>query len=241
MINQLMSKCRIAEAGAIALAIADAYQSSGLPENNSLASIVARLELETKQLTKAFKQNKAASVLMEKNKVRKDKIRGLFFLVRGNLFHPDETIKTAAAAVEKVCARQGLTTIVHSGYGSITTKVKALLSGLAAPEISPSVALLSGCAGAIAGLEEAQRDFEETYLAYVGEKAMESTRETATAEKNRIVYTINHLLLVYLRAMVQLDEPTYGEFARTIARIIDTSNEVVKRRGKKGQGEEPAG
>jgi len=241
MINQLMSKCRIAEAGAIALAIADAYQSSDLPENSSLASIVARLELETKQLTKAFKQNKAASVLMEKNNVRKNKIRGLFFLVRGNLFHPDETIKTAAAAVEKICARHGLTSIVHSGYGSITTKVKALLSDLAAPEISPSVALLSGCTGAIAGLEEAQTDFEETYLAYVGEKAMESTRETATAEKNRIVYTINHLLLVYLRAMVQLDEPTYGEFARTIARIIDTSNEVVKRRGKKGQGEEPAG
>ncbi len=44
---------------------------------------------------------------------------------------------------------------------------------------------------------------------------------------------INNKLVTYLRAMIMVDEPTYGDFARTIAQMIEDNNEVVKKRRKK--------
>ena len=53
-----------------------------------------------------------------------------------------------------------------------------------------------------------------------------------------MVIIINDKLVVYLRAMIQVDESTYGDFTRTIAEIIDDNNEVVKKRRKKPVAEE---
>ncbi len=61
--------------------------------------------------------------------------------------------------------------------------------------------------------------------------------ENATTIKKEVVNIINNNLVVYLRAMEQVDEPTYGNFARTIAQIIANNNEVVKKRRKKPEAE----
>ncbi len=47
------------------------------------------------------------------------------------------------------------------------------------------------------------------------------------------VSLVNNKIVIYLRAMEIVYEPTYGAFARTIAEIIDDNNEIVKKRRKK--------
>jgi len=51
--------------------------------------------------------------------------------------------------------------------------------------------------------------------------------------KRKIVETVNNQLVVYMRAMSQVNEAVYGDFARTLAEIIADNNEVVKKRAKK--------
>jgi hypothetical protein len=55
----------------------------------------------------------------------------------------------------------------------------------------------------------------------------------ATALKKEVIDVINNQLVVYLDAMMLVDEATYGAFGRTVAEIIDTTNEMVKKRRKK--------
>jgi len=48
-----------------------------------------------------------------------------------------------------------------------------------------------------------------------------------------VVNLINDKLVVYLRAMMQVNDATYGDIGRTVGEIIDANNEVVKKRRKK--------
>ncbi len=57
--------------------------------------------------------------------------------------------------------------------------------------------------------------------------------KNATIIKKEVVTVINKKIVVYLRAMFQVNELTYGNFARTIAQIITDNNEAVKKRRKK--------
>ena len=108
-----------------------------------------------------------------------------------------------------------------------------MLVDLAKQKLQDAIAALSGLAEIIAELQAAQDDFEETRIAYEEEKAKEGTLENATTIKKDVVTIINDKLVVYLRAMIQVDEATYGDFTRTVAEIIDDNNEVVKKRRKK--------
>jgi hypothetical protein len=55
----------------------------------------------------------------------------------------------------------------------------------------------------------------------------------------RILWGQGTISYLYLKVMVQLDEATYGDFARTVATIIAENNEAVKRRNKKPAQETP--
>jgi|WetSurMetagenome_2_1015567.scaffolds.fasta_scaffold453704_2 hypothetical protein len=56
--------------------------------------------------------------------------------------------------------------------------------------------------------------------------------------KKEVLSIINEKLVVYLNAMIQVNETKYGEFAVTVAQIIDDMNVTVKKRKKNP---EPAG
>ena len=60
---------------------------------------------------------------------------------------------------------------------------------------------------------------------------------SATQIKQQVVSLVNKQLVDYLRAMQQVDDDTYGDFARTVARIIADINLQVKKRAKKKKNE----
>ena len=122
----------------------------------------------------------------------------------------------------------------------ISTKVifrenKVLKSSihLAKPELQPAIGALPGFAQMIEDLANAQTSFEEMRPAYDLHKAEEGTLANASEIKKTVVTLVNDKLVVYLRAMLQVDETTYGPFARTVAQMIADNNEIVKRRRKK--------
>ena len=95
------------------------------------------------------------------------------------------------------------------------------------------------CVEYIAALQDAQDIFEASRIDFEAAQGEEGTLENATALKKEVVETINKKLVPYLNVMAQLDDTTYGDFARTVAEIIAENNEQVKKRRKKpGEGEE---
>ena len=232
MIQKLIFKSRVTEVDAVSIRMNGAYKNTTLSSDAHLGKIFSALESESVLLTSAIRRLKDESVLEEKDEVRDDDVRAVHYLTLGFMHHPDPAVKAAAGEVEKVFDNYGLS-ITGESYATESSLINSLLADLAKPKLQDAIALLSGLTEIIAALQAAQTDFEETRIAYEEEKAKEGTLENATAIKKEVVAIINDKLVVYLRAMIQVDEATYGNFARTIAEIIADNNEVVKKRRKK--------
>jgi hypothetical protein len=104
---------------------------------------------------------------------------------------------------------------------------------LGKPNTETPIAAMPGCAEQVAALQTSQDDFETARITHEEEKAGEITEKNATTLKKEVVKMINDKLVVYLRAMMQADDATYGDFGRTVGQIIADNNEVVKRRRNK--------
>lgn len=232
MIEKLILTSRTTEVDAVSLRMIGAYKNTSLSSDAHLASIFTGLETESARLTAAIKRSKAESKLEVKDEVRDDKVRAIHYLLMGLLHHPEPAIQNAAEEVGNVFGNYGLS-ILGESYATESSLVTSLLGDFAKPKLQVAIAALSGCAEIIAGLQAAQADFEQTRIAYEAEKAKEGTLENATIIKKEVVTIINDKTVVYLRAMFQVDEPTYGDFARTITMIIADNNEMVKKRRKK--------
>jgi hypothetical protein len=123
--------------------------------------------------------------------------------------------------------------VTNESYSTESSLINSLLGDLAKPDMQEPVAAVSGCAELIAVLQTAQEAFEQARVAYEEEKAQEGTETNATTLKKEVIDVINNRLVVYLDAMMLVDEATYGAFGRTVAEIIDATNEMVKKRRKK--------
>ncbi|SHJ98038.1 hypothetical protein SAMN05444280_1455 [Tangfeifania diversioriginum] len=236
MIDKILTNSRVTEVDAATGRIVSAYKNTSLSSDTHLAAIFAELEPATERLTAAINQSRAESVLDEKDAVRDEKFRGLFYLVSGFVHHPDPAIKAAANEMEELLNDYGLS-VVGESYAIESSLIQSLLTDLAKPKYQSSIEALSGCAELIAALQTAQADFEQARVAYEEEKAREGNRQNATEVKKEVLDITNDKLVVYLRAMIQLDDATFGDFGRTVGEIIAENNETVKRRRKKPEPE----
>lgn len=232
MIEKLIYQSRTTEVDAVSDRMIGAYQKSGLDSDTHLAEIFTGLGDASARLKAAVKRTKAESELEQKDEIRDDKVRALFYLVNGFVYHPDPNVKSAALKIKKVMDKYGLS-MAEENYSTESSLVSSLLGDLSDPSLQASVAALSGCIGLITALQTSQTDFEQTRIAWEAEKAKEGTQGNATGIKKEVLEIVNDKLVVYLRAMEQVDEETYGAFTRTISQIISDNNDVVKKRRKK--------
>ena len=232
MIPNLMSKSRVTEVSAATMRIDGAYKKTSLNSDPHLVSMFTALETQSARLNAAINRSKAESELEEKDEVRDNKVRALYYLILGLVHHPNPEIKAAALEVEKVFDKYGVA-ITGGSYATESALIVSMLDDLAKPKLQLAITLLSGSAEIIAELQAAQDDFEETRIIYESEKAEEGTQENATTIKKEVLELLNGKVVIYLRAMELVDEPVYGAFARTLAEIILDNNEAVRKRDKK--------
>lgn len=227
-----MTNSRTAEVDAASMRIIDVYEENDWSSDTHLVQEFAALKTLLAQLTTAINRDKVESDLANKDELRDEKLRALYHLLNGLLYHPDEATKKAAQTVDKVFEKYGVA-IAEENYSTESAMIESLLNDLAAEDLQTSIAALSGCAELIAALKTAQSDFETERVGYEQSKAQESTQQSAYKLKSEVLKQLNDRIIVYLRAMVQVDEPKYGELSRTLAIIINENNEVVKRMAKK--------
>ncbi|WP_346861204.1 DUF6261 family protein [uncultured Draconibacterium sp.] len=231
MIEKIIFNSRTTEINAVSMRMIGGYKNTTLSSDVHLSSMFTDLESESALLTSSINRSKAESELDEKDSLRDQQVRALFYLVKGYLHHPQADVKSAAETVEKVLDRYGLN-ITGESYSIESSLLVSMLDDLSKQKLQDAIALLPGCAEVKTALQTAQTDFETTRIAYEEEKAHEGTEQNATTIKKAVVGIINERIVVYMRAMELVEEPTYGDLARTIATIIAENNEVVKKRRK---------
>ncbi|MFW5755912.1 MAG: DUF6261 family protein [Tangfeifania sp.] len=231
MIEKLLTNSRVTEIDAATRRIISAFEKNGPGSDPHLAGIFSELKPLSASLNAAIRQSKAESNLDAYDVDRDDELRGLHYLILGYLHNPDPVISEAAKKVAKVFNKYGVG-IATESYATQSSLVNSMLEDLTRPELQEPIAAMPGCAKRIASLQAAQTKFETARVDYETEKANDATRETATAIKKSVLKIINDKLVVFLRAMVQVDEATYSKFGRIVGEIIDENNETVRRRQK---------
>ncbi|GET28555.1 DUF6261 family protein [Prolixibacter sp. SD074] len=232
MLQKLRSNSRSTEVGAATTRITKAYKNANLTTDSYLDGLITGLSAENNLLTKAIDRSKTESQLEEKDEVRDDKLRALYYFLLGQTNHPGPAVRSAAETLMPVFDKYGLA-IVNDSYATETTLVKSLLDDLGEASLEVSITAVAGTAELIAQLQAAQDDFENFRVVYQTEKGKEEKLESATSIKKRMVRTINDKLVVHLRAMLNIDEALYGGFVGAVSTIIAENNEEVKKRRKK--------
>ncbi|MBI9073363.1 MAG: hypothetical protein JEY94_17305 [Melioribacteraceae bacterium] len=230
-LNKVISVSRTGEISAVAITVINEYEKKDWSADTHLTGIFDALKPASENLTDAIDRNKAISNLDEKDALRDDKLRGIYYLLQGYLRYPDTTIKEAAVNVDDVFESCGLE-VTNESYAMETAKIRSLLADFDVADVKTEIAKLPGLAALITELTDAEKAFEDAKTDFDNAVAKEGTENNASVIKKEVVKIINEQLVVYLRAMVQVNPATYNELALTIARTIDANNEVVKKRRK---------
>ena len=234
IIAKLRSIIRTTELGSVVSTIITEFKKNDWASDLHLTGIFGLLEPKTLQLTKAINRIKAESILEDKDELRDNKVKNIYYLVFGFMHHPDEEISSAATKINGVMEHYGLE-IINESYATESSLVKSLLEDLSGEELQTTISALPGLNQLLNDLRSAQTEFEEAQVLFEKEKSKEGMEENATAIKKQILPIINDKLIVYLNAMVQVDETKYLEFAGTVAQIIDDMNVIIKKRQKNSE------
>lgn len=229
---KLKGSSRTTEVDAILKQLIALHKSAAIDGDIYLSQIFDELNPLSEKLTSAINQFHTESMLEEKDNVRDDAVRSIYFLLQGYSHHPDSLIQSAAAAIHKIFDTYGIE-MIHESYAVESSLVDSMLKQFAEEESVSHISNLPGLTELIATLQDAESDFEHCRLAYEKEKAIESQRSSATQLKKEIVEIVNGKLVVYLQAMFAVDEPKYGDLVRTTAELINVNNSAVKKRKSK--------
>lgn len=231
IINRLWSTARTTEVAGVSDRIIAEYDDSDWSTDAHLTGIFNKLKPETQRLTIAVNRIKAESNLEEKDEVRDSKVKAIYYLLLGLLHHPEAAIKNAAEEVDNVFEHYGVD-IVEKSYTTESVLVESLLIDFANPDLQTALAALPGMTQLIDELRAAQTDFEAAKVVYEKELVILGSQENATEIKKEVLDILNNKLVVYLRAMFQVDEEKYGLFTKTAAKFIDDMNILIKKRRK---------
>jgi hypothetical protein len=235
MIPLLISNSRNTEVDGTCTQIIQSYDATTLNTDVNLEKIMTPLKAQSVLFASAIMRMKEKSDQKTNDEIRDEKITALYFLLMSFSHHPDQQIRNAAHGLLVIFDHYGLA-IKDESFTRESSLVHSMLDDYAKPKALANIALVPQCAEYIAALQVAEDNFEAIRLSYEAALAEEGTLENASQMKKEMVEAVNSQLVPYLNVMAQLDEATYGAFARVVAELIGSNNEVVKKRRTK---EEP--
>ncbi|WP_372934778.1 DUF6261 family protein [Mariniphaga sediminis] len=229
--KRLMTNSCMKEVDTVATRICKVYEKTGIKNDIYLDDMITGLREKRTLLSKAIKYARSKFYLKEKVEMRNYYLRSLIYLAQGYSRHPDPTVKLAAQKIENVINRYGLS-VTGESYPTKPSLFNSMLADLVQSDMQDAVLSLSGCIELIASLHAAQEELEQAQIDYEKEKSQERIDAKVTDLKEEVTNIINNQLVVYLNAMMLVDEATYSDFGHIVAEIIEDNNEAEKKRQK---------
>ena len=238
MISTLLTGSKVTEIDGISTQIIQGYDGTTLNTDPNMVVIFDELKPLSQLFTTAIRRMKEKSEAQTLDEVREEKIDGWYYLLLAFSHHPTPRIRNAALALLDIFDNYGME-IKSESYTAESSLLNSMLSDYSASEAQGNVDIIPQGDVYLGALQEAQTNFENNRLSFEEAQAEEGTLENASALKKQVVDVINNKLVSYLNVMAGINDATYGLYARTVAQIIATNNEVVrKRRSSGGESEE---
>ncbi|MRT94148.1 DUF6261 family protein [Ancylomarina sp. 16SWW S1-10-2] len=229
LIKKITPSSRNGDISALLTLILKAFAKNDWSADLYLTPLINSANATNTLMIEALKRLKAYSQMAEKDHDRDMAIRALFKLIEGYTYIPIVDMQNAAVLVENVLAQYGLS-IQNEDYAEESANVESLLNDLIKPNVVAAAALLQGVPETITILTTAQQDFENLALQQAEDEGVKNDLASASKLKKEAIVEINTSLVGYLNTMAKVNPATYADIAHTIAELIDTNNELVKRR-----------
>lgn len=207
------------------------YEGYGTQKDAYLQNVMTDLEDLSTRINGAVKHNKTIASLEKYEAARETSIVAIANLAKAFNRLTDSTIQSAWTCVKPILD-DFLPSISEGNQSSRTTLINVMLTRLAEPSMTSSVAALPGLEQVLAELQAAQTDFVGKRLEYLKLVLLDKS-EIATDLKDEIMTLVNERLIVHLEAMSKVQPAAYGEFATLVDALVSKCNERVRRRRKR--------
>lgn len=238
-INKVITQTRNAECEDVGNQICEANVNYPIADDPYIAQLILLLKAVLSRMVEAIRRMKSESELEEKDEIRDSLIQDIYFILNGDARRFDFEIRTAALTLLPIFENYGLS-ITYQSFSVESALINSLISDFSKEENFEAISKISGLSEKIEELTRAQEDFERTRVKFEHDRRNELKLDSATVTKEELLELINDKIVVYLRAMLNVDPDKYGDFALTVGAIIDHSNEVVKKRRKRNEKEKQA-
>jgi len=227
-IEKVQFNTRNAEAGALCSKMSEAIDQSGLSDP-FLMDLNKQIKTANQNLVSGINKDKAESDLEEQDERRDATYRSILYLTKGYVHHPDKQVSQAANAVEEVIDKYGFE-LTNATYAAQSTLLDSFVEDMNRPEVLSSVEKLKGFKSLSEQLSTDISNFKLAERELLNARKQEQKSSNATAAKKEVLQLVNTKLVVYLRAMVQVNAPVYQDLVAELMLLISTSNRLVKSR-----------
>lgn len=227
-INKIYRNIRVNDAADLANKLHGELDKSTL-EDVHITTLTSDINTISIALAGAVNENKAMSLLQGYDEKRDTTYRSLLYINKGFLLHPDAQVREAAGVVDQVFENYGFD-LVELNYSAESSQLDALIRDLSMPSIATSVAVLPGMAPIVEQLKTDQEQFKAAEAQWHEARAEDGKSASATEFKHQLVKVVNDKLVIYLKAMQQMNPEPYTGLCNNIAMHIDRANALVKRR-----------
>jgi hypothetical protein len=235
-INKVRNDIRITDTVDLGGNITNEADRAAIPDDR-LTVIINEIKVELERMVAVLKSGIMESELDERDTKRDGTYRSLLYLNKGYLHHPDERIRTAAIGVENILDKYGFE-LVNENYASESGSLEALFKDMKRPEVVAQLEVLPGEPDLMVKLEAEQNEFKDAETEWLDAQSKDIQEVSASEVKRDVLKVINKKLVVYLRAMMQVEPDTYRDLSTKIALLIDQANSLEKRRRNNGKEED---
>jgi hypothetical protein len=227
-INKVFNDIRVAEMADLTTNLLNEIDNA--PANDvHLLALKELIQPLNNQLLTSINKDIAESDLDNHDAGRDGVYRSLLYLAKGYLHHPDAKIREAAMGVDTVIDKYGFD-LVNEAYGAQSALTESFLEDMAKPEVASKVELLPGLKDLAIQLDNEQTKFKTAEAAWNNARSEGQLSKSATSVKRELLKAVNEKMVVYLRAMIQLNPEQYTNICSKTAILIDSANSIVKRR-----------
>lgn len=231
LIKKITPNSRNGDMSTLLSLILKAFANKDWTTDIYLIPIIERISAANSAIIEALNRLKVYSLIAEKDRVRDLAIRDLFGLVAGYVHMPVPDIKEVALLVNNILQQYGLK-MQKLNYAEESADIESLLNDLTKADVLLALENLQGVPKTITALATAQKDFENVALQQAKNESQKKDLASASSLKKEIIIDINNNLVGYMNTMAKVKPATYEATAKTIAKLIDKNNELVKRRRK---------
>ncbi|MBK3517184.1 DUF6261 family protein [Carboxylicivirga marina] len=227
-ISKVFNDIRVAEMADLTTNILNEIDKAPADDVHMLA-LKGQIQPLNNQLLSAINKDRAESDLDNFDAARDGVYRSLLYLAKGYLHHPDAQVREAAFEVDAVIDKYGFD-LVNEAYGAQSALTDSFLEDMAKPEVASKVELLPGLKELSSQLDNEQTKFKTAEAAWNNSRTAVQQSENASSLKRELRKVVNERLVVYLRAMIQVDPDKYTDLCSQTALLIDSANSIIRRR-----------